>query len=862
MGVFTGMGVSNIVIDGLKFVGTNATTVFVNGGTVGGAIRFNAQATPGSNITVENCAIDQFYNAISVINTSNFIAKQNTIRNFYLYGVVASECNQFGIDFNLIGPCAKLVPDIYFLSSYGIMASGSEGAGYPQQACSMSFNTIFDVPMWDGIMSHGVSGLRVIGNDIRNVRNGLDIGINDDAGIINDVQIIGNFMECTTTNSAGTNAALSAGIFFKGSTNITATNCVISDNIVNGWGNMGPVMYTPAGNLNASIVIEDASHTTIANNVISGIGTNVYAGSYTIGISAYRCKDSVVISGNQISGRPTWGVRLQSCIGSNWTLTGNSFLLTEPNTNSLGLYIIDSQIAGSFRGNQDNAAAHYAYGATGTNVCVITDQDHWMREFVIQDLNPIQWTRFGHNIFPYGSSLSYSNTIGDSLFYLWNTTNSLAGIGKLSDGTFRIQNGSADPIYFGINAQAGSIFGQGHMRLQGDNLYYGLTGAEFMVHTNGDTTIGGLISGMNGASLRKDGIALRLYPETVDDTSLIEFDKDALGTVRGYIGFTPDGSSNLTVNVNNGKLLASVTDDVIITNGTTLSTMAKISASSDYSGSGSQFLSDDGKYKSVATTPFKSSFSTNYTVTTNQSFYLLNGTNQVITLPSAASSSGRTYRFSMTNGYGSFVLTNSGDGATIRDGRSLSYTNIGINGVAYISDGSAWWLVNKGKTRMPVASWSLTNTITLATDTITNIPFTTLEFNDSQGIALRTKAGYTGATELAITNAGTYQIMYSIQIQGSNTVNSVISVWLRKDGSDVARTRTDTSTRDVNDYRCMTVAYFVEVPMGGAYYELCTASHAANPPIIYSIAANPTGYTAPMSPGIIVTINRVSDSFP
>lgn len=106
-----------------------------------------------------------------------------------------------------------------------------------------------------------------------------------------------------------------------------------------------------------------------------------------------------------------------------------------------------------------------------------------------------------------------------------------------------------------------------------------------------------------------------------------------------------------------------------------------------------QISAQQGSLQNVKTT-----FSTNFTTTTNFNFYLLNGTNQLITLPSAASSSNTIFRFSMTNGYGSFVITNSGDGAKIRDGKSLSYTNIGINEVGFLSDGSNWWLASKGHT--------------------------------------------------------------------------------------------------------------------------------------------------------------------
>lgn len=60
----------------------------------------------------------------------------------------------------------------------------------------------------------------------------------------------------------------------------------------------------------------------------------------------------------------------------------------------------------------------------------------------------------------------------------------------------------------------------------------------------------------------------------------------------------------------------------------------------------------------------------------------------------------------------------------------------------------------------------------------------------------------------------------------------------------------------------MTVNYFQQVGLTPSYFELVAASHDLNPPTIESAAPNPTGFTAPAMPGVIVTINRVSDTWP
>lgn len=241
-------------------------------------------------------------------------------------------------------------------------------------------------------------------------------------------------------------------------------------------------------------------------------------------------------------------------------------------------------------------------------------------------------------------------------------------------------------------------------------------------------------------------------------------------------------------------------------------------------------------------THLKTSFSTNFTCATNVQFYCLHGTNQLVTMPPAAGIRGIPYRFSMDNGYGSFVLTNSGDGAKFRDGVSLSYTNIGINEVGFISDGTNYWLASKGKTIFPSASWSLTNTLTLTQDILTNIPFTNLEFNNSQGIGLLTN-GFGVLSNIAVTNAGTYLVTYSAVVKGSGA-SSGVSIWLRQGDvgsvlSDVPRSRTDQAFSAASAQQCITVNYFVSVGQTPQAFALCIASHDASPPTVVSAAANP-----------------------
>lgn len=256
----------------------------------------------------------------------------------------------------------------------------------------------------------------------------------------------------------------------------------------------------------------------------------------------------------------------------------------------------------------------------------------------------------------------------------------------------------------------------------------------------------------------------------------------------------------------------------------------------------------------------KPGFTTNFTCTTNLQTYCCDGTNQLISLPDASSVPNVVYRFSTTNGWGSVIITNATGAQSIRDGTSLSYTNIGIGEFGVFSDGTCWRLASKGRTILPSASWSSATTITPAQDTITNIPWTDLEYNNSQGITLRTNATFVRPTELWVTNSGTYMITFSAVLKGASG-GSVLSIWLRQNGTDVVRTRTDQGFSGTTAQQCMTVNYFVNVG-APSFFELCAASHDATPPTIVGATANPTGYTAPAMPAVIVTINRISDPWP
>lgn len=250
---------------------------------------------------------------------------------------------------------------------------------------------------------------------------------------------------------------------------------------------------------------------------------------------------------------------------------------------------------------------------------------------------------------------------------------------------------------------------------------------------------------------------------------------------------------------------------------------------------------------------------TNMTITSNNvSLFNLYGTNQLIALPDVTKIQAyQIYRFTSTNGFGSFILTNSGNSTvTIRDGVSLSLKNIGIGEIGVYTDGGAWLLASKAKTIFPNASWSVSTNIFLASSTTTSNYFTfdQLEFNNSQGISL------TNGYQFYINNPGQYFFTYSAVLTNAAGADT-ISVWLQQSGVNVTRSRTDTKlvkgASNELETKVMTVNYILNVSTNLTWFALVGRTSLTGG--IYSSAA---ADGMPAMPGVIVTINRVSDPYP
>lgn len=343
--VFYGSAVSNVTIRGFTLVGPGSAYRPLIAGDTAGAITFDVS---GGGHLVERCTVSGLFNGITGIFLTGFTVRECEVTAWRIYAVLASRTNDFHIDRNRLHgndmpvgaawnsgttyalgdtvtasgflwmslhagnlnnmPPASGITDTHWLqlATYCVMATGGRDHGAPMSRNSISFNELRDNPTWDGIMSHDCDGLRIIGNDIRNVRMGMDIGPNVGApGTYVDKLIIsGNYIEGTTTDIWGGAAANNKGISVSGNNNNTppdpllsfARNVTISHNIVNGFGT-----FNPGSSMQGGIVLPYSSGVTVMGNRVYGIGPNATNANLVAGIAVNQNAGNLTIVGNSVT---------------------------------------------------------------------------------------------------------------------------------------------------------------------------------------------------------------------------------------------------------------------------------------------------------------------------------------------------------------------------------------------------------------------------------------------------------------------------------------------------------------------------------------------------------------------------------
>jgi hypothetical protein len=112
-------------------------------------------------------------------------------------------------------------------------------------------------------------------------------------------------------------------------------------------------------------------------------------------------------------------------------------------------------------------------------------------------------------------------------------------------------------------------------------------------------------------------------------------------------------------------------------------------------------------------------------------------------------------------------------------------------------------------------------------------------------------------TRFVVQNAGVYNIQFSAQLQQLNNNDSSISIWFRKNGTDIPRTNTELAIDKNQGGTSKLVAAWnvVESLTANQYIEIMWSSPDTSMEILWEAAK--TGPTRPVTPSIIVTLTQV-----
>jgi hypothetical protein len=120
----------------------------------------------------------------------------------------------------------------------------------------------------------------------------------------------------------------------------------------------------------------------------------------------------------------------------------------------------------------------------------------------------------------------------------------------------------------------------------------------------------------------------------------------------------------------------------------------------------------------------------------------------------------------------------------------------------------------------------------------------------SNGITAGSTAG-----SIKVLHSNTYNIQFSVEVTSSNSSTSEITIWLRKNGSDVAASASEYDIKG-NDY--YTIGWNFVVPLEeNDYVELMWASGDTTMQLAYQ-PPQTTPYTHPAIPSVIITVTNVT----
>ena len=251
--IFYATSMATIHIDGTggALIGKDVTEQLTNRGII--------HFTECSDVRIENLEVKTGFDLIWVSNSDRVWIQNNNVHYFQRHGIVTGESTDIHVDHNTIYDCQETGAN----NAYGIQSTGDNAGGDAQVRCSIIGNTITNIKSWDGIMTHDTNDIDISHNVITDVRTGIDVGHSGSTNVVENIRIIGNYLEGTSTDTFGGASAQNNGIAIVGTSSTSVENVVISGNEITNFGDSAMTASTPGG-----IRISNVTNCTVTGNNI------------------------------------------------------------------------------------------------------------------------------------------------------------------------------------------------------------------------------------------------------------------------------------------------------------------------------------------------------------------------------------------------------------------------------------------------------------------------------------------------------------------------------------------------------------------------------------------------------------------
>ena len=131
------------------------------------------------------------------------------------------------------------------------------------------------------------------------------------------------------------------------------------------------------------------------------------------------------------------------------------------------------------------------------------------------------------------------------------------------------------------------------------------------------------------------------------------------------------------------------------------------------------------------------------------------------------------------------------------------------------------------------------------------VTFNTTSISD--GISVVISGG--NASRITVSQAGKYLIIFSAVANNSAGTAGGVNFWLKKNGTNIDNSNTYVTTVVASLYICASCSFIAEATSSTDYFELWTQGAYTT----QSVAALAASGGVPLSPSVILTINKISD---